>query len=80
MCIRFERLNPIGAYETGGTLYPLGITSSLAGDLLNEKDGSFNSQERKEVHLFAHFCWNGHDTADSIYQINIEGLIVPITR
>jgi hypothetical protein len=57
-----------------------GITSSLAGDLLNEKDGSFNSQERKEVHLFAHFCWNGHDTADSIYQINIEGLIVPITR
>jgi hypothetical protein len=78
--IRFERLNPIGAYETGRTLYPLGLTSSAAGDLLNAKDGSFTSQERKEVRLYAHFCWDGHDTPDSTYQINVEGLIIPINR
>jgi hypothetical protein len=76
--IRLERLNPIGAYETGRTLYPLGITSALGGDLLNEKDGGFTSPRRKQVHLFAHFCRDGHDTADSVYQINIEGSIARI--
>jgi hypothetical protein len=78
--IRVERRDPVGAYETGATLYILGITKSMSGELLNNKDGSFVSSGRTDVHIFLHFCLDGHDTAVSVYNVRIEGQPSPISR
>jgi hypothetical protein len=67
-----ERTNPIGGYETGSHLYPLGITATPNGDLLNRSDGSF-VPKAPATHLWAHFCRDGHDQPDSVYRLNIEG-------
>lgn len=76
--IRLDRANPTGGYETGQTLYVLGVASSLTGGLLNEKDGSFISHDRKRIHLFAYFCRDGYDRPDSVYQIYINGQTFPV--
>jgi hypothetical protein len=78
--IRLERQNPLGAYETGEILYVLGVAQSPEGALMNHSDGSFTPSTIGEIHLFAHFCWDGHDRPDSLYQVNIEGQLHPIPR
>ena len=78
--IRLERMNPNGAHETGPTLYVLGISSSLKGELLNAKDGSFTPHDSQRVRFYGHFCRDGHDRPDSIYQINIDGSVFVLGR
>ena len=71
--IRLVREGPPGVYETGGTYFVLGIAEELQGALLNRSDGTLGPVASDERHLFAHFCMDGHDTADTEYRAEVEG-------
>jgi hypothetical protein len=77
--ISVERFDPPGAYETGARLFVLGIAASVGGKLLNRPDGSYRSTSNGEQNLYAHFCWDGHDTPESVYRLNIDSSRLPIS-
>jgi hypothetical protein len=63
----------MGVYETGSTNFVLGISKSLDGKLINQPDGSLGELHGGEQHLYGHSCRDAHDTAESIYRIDIDG-------
>lgn len=78
--IRFDRLNPGGANDTGSALYILAIAERPGGQPLNDPDGRYIVRAHDPHHLYAHFCWDGHDTPESVYQFSIDGAAVPLLR
>jgi len=78
--IRFDRLNPAGANDTGSALYILAIAERPGGQPLNDTDGRYIVRAHDPHHLYAHFCWDGHDTPESVYQFSIDGAAVPLLR
>ena len=78
--IRLDRLNPGGAYDTGSALYILAIAERPGGRPVNDPDGRYIVRAHDPHHLYAHFCWDGHDTPESVYQFSIDGAAVPLLR
>jgi hypothetical protein len=71
--MRVERASPPGAWETGSTNFILGVSSDLAGPLLNAADGSIHLVSRNSMRFWALFCPDGHDTASSTYHLVVGG-------
>jgi hypothetical protein len=68
--MRLERSSPPGWWETGSGSYVLGITRRPNSELLNLPDGSVLVPPQPRT-LWAHFCRDGHDTADSRYTLHV---------
>ena len=68
--LRLERSTPPGWWETGSRSYILGVTQRPNGQLINLPDGSVLIPPQPRT-LWAHFCRDGHDTADSRYTLHV---------
>jgi hypothetical protein len=76
--MRLERSNPSGIWHTGPGNYLLGITSKRQGPLINAPNGGLDLAVREPVRLWAFFCRDGHDTADSKYHLLVADRRIPI--
>ena len=75
--LRLERSTPPGWWETGSRSYILGITRRPNSELINLPDGGVRIPPQPRT-LWAHFCRDGHDTADSRYTLHVGDQSVPV--
>jgi hypothetical protein len=80
--IALQRFNPGAIYETGSKVFPLGISATPNGKLLNRDDGSFvapASFGQTRHHLWAHFCRCCGDAPESVYELRIGSQRFPVS-
>jgi len=71
--ITLEITDPPAAYETGSSLYVIGINAKPRGKLLNRSDGRFiaPSIAGADQHLWAHFCGRTGEKPETIYTVRV---------